>query len=213
MKSTEFEELTKDCDNIIFDYGGIFVDIYHQDTIDSFIRLASSDSADKLYGKHGQTKLFSRLEVGEISPMDFLDELRSVLGSKASNEELVKAWCAMLKGIPKERVDFLQKLGTKKRVFMLSNINQIHEDFLAEMIHADPDLKDFYSSFEKVYFSHRIGRRKPDREAFEMVIEENGLDRSRTAFMDDTQGHVDAAISFGLKGVLLDPPNCFITKV
>ena len=188
------------------------MDIQHQDTIDAFERISACGDASALYGKHAQTQIFSDFETGRIGAQEFIAGLREKLGveSEVSDQILVDAWMAMLKDHPSGRVDYLRHLRTRKRVFMLSNINEIHEEYLERFVASRGDIADFYSLFEKVYFSHRIGLRKPEPEAFLLVVKENNLDPERTLFVDDTLGHVEAAKKVGLKGLLLDPPNRFV---
>ena len=210
MNQEEFENSLRGIEAIIFDYGGIFVDIFHARTIQEIKAKSSHEAVEKLYGKHAQTDLFDRLETGNISENAFLEELKSAAGFQGELHELKKAWCAMLGAHPHQRLDYIKKLSRKYRIFMLSNINIIHEDFLEEKIKQDPRLAGFYEAFEKVYFSHHIGIRKPDASAFELILNENGLSGKNVAFVDDTKGHVESARKLGLRGIHLDPPNTFI---
>lgn len=211
MNAKQFEELTSDCDNIIFDYGGVFVDIKHRDAISGLQKLSNSGAAEELYNKHSQSEIFNWLETGNITPEEFVLKLKQRLEIDAEDKFVLDAWCSMLKDHPRARVDYLRTLAKRKRVFMLSNINEIHEKYLQSIVASSPGIKDFYQLFEKVYFSHKIGLRKPDAGAFRTVLDESGLDPAKTAFIDDTVGHVEAAKRLGLKGILLDPPNRFIS--
>lgn len=209
MNQFEFERLIQGCDNVIFDYGGVFVDIHHQRTIDAFNALSRDPEEKVLFGKNEQAELFGLYETGKMSSESFMGELRRVLGAEHPSESIAAAWNAMLGGHNRKRSLYLKRLAKTKRVFMLSNINSLHERFLRRSLEKE-GMEDFYADFEKVYFSHAIGKRKPDREAFEHVLEENGLVPGLTAFLDDTEGHVEAARELGLRGIHLNPANSFI---
>jgi FMN phosphatase YigB (HAD superfamily) len=211
MNRVEFLDLIGNDQAIIFDYGGIFIDIDYDLTITALNKLTTKD-ASRLYTKAKQVSIFNELETGKISQREFLDFLKYELDIKTSDDEVIKAWNSMLIDIKVERFEFLKELALKKRVFLLSNINQIHEDFLKDYIAKRRDLSGFYDTFENIYFSHQVGMRKPNKEIFEMVISENNLDPSKTLFLDDSIQHVEGAKLAGLKSVLLDPPNSFIVQ-
>lgn len=210
MQKSEFEKLIANVDNVIFDFGGIFLNLSRQDTINAFENASTKEIVSKYFGCVNQSELFSKLEVGKISEERFLSELKEVLKSEHNSSVLRNAWNAMLKDLPFERMDYLKDLSKRKRVFMLSNINIIHEKHIENYLQNDEHLKGFYDIFEKVYFSHHIGQRKPDEASFEIVLRENGLETKNTAFFDDTLGHVEAARSIGLLGIHLEIPNTFI---
>jgi len=200
-------------ENIIFDFGGIFVDLDFSKTADAFNRLGVAGDFSQFFSKAGQTQLFNQFEVGAISSSEFLSGLRKFLNlPKVSDEALIDAWGALLLDIQHERVEFLKEIGKSKKVFLLSNINQLHEEWMDRYLLQNPQFKDFYSHFDKVYFSHRIGLRKPHSEIFEFVCQDSGLDKNKTLFIDDSIQHVEGARKFGLHAHHLDPSNSFIIK-
>ena len=118
----------------------------------------------------------------------------------------------MLLGIQKERIDFIKELKKFKRIFMLSNINLIHEEYAKNYLELN-QIYGFYELFEKVYFSHQIGFRKPHQESFHHVCSNHQLDIKKTLFIDDSAQHIKGASEYGLQTYLLDPPNTFIKKM
>ncbi|MBC76607.1 MAG: haloacid dehalogenase [Halobacteriovoraceae bacterium] len=212
MKEEDFLNLTNAYENIIFDYGGVFIDIDYNLTVKALQELSDID-VGTLYSKKEQVEIFDLLETGRIGERDFLEALADILRINKSHVGKVKdAWNAMLLDIHPERVFHLRRLSKSKRVFMLSNINEIHESFMVDYFDKHKNIGDFYSLFEKVYFSHNIGLRKPNVEAFEHVLEENKLDLKKTLFIDDSPQHVEAFSKLGGKAVYLNPANTFITK-
>ena len=59
--------------------------------------------------------------------------------------------------------------------------------------------------FEKAYYSHVMGMRKPDIESFQYIMKENGLAGNETLFVDDAMVNVQGAEQAGLKGLYLRP--------
>jgi len=198
-------------ENIIFDFGGIFVDLDFHKTTDAFNRLGAAGDFSHFFSKASQTQLFNQFEVGAITSQEFLSQLQDFLALKNIPEQgLIDAWCALLLDMKQERVEFLKEIGKTKNVFLLSNINQLHEECMDRYFIQNLQYKDFYSHFDKVYFSHRIGLRKPHTEIFEFVCQDSSLDKSKTIFIDDSIQHVEGARKFGLEAYHLDPSNSFI---
>ena len=183
-------------DTLIFDFGGVIINLDYSKVVDEFKKLGISDSK-KLYSKEEQTSLFDSLECGQISDEKFLNEIRKK--SNTNDLELIKkAWNSILLNIPEERVHLLKKLSSKYKIFLLSNTNSIH---LKEIIssYGEKKWKNFISIFNDVYFSNQIGMRKPNENIFFHVINKNKLDVSKTLFIDDTSQHIKTAKKIGFK--------------
>ncbi|MDC3071027.1 HAD family phosphatase [Bacteroidota bacterium] len=200
-------------DTLIFDFGGVIINLDYRKPVDEFKKLGIFDSK-KLYSKKEQTKLFDSLECGQISDENFLNEIRKK--SNTNNLELIKkAWNSILLNIPKERVHLLKKLSSKYKIFLISNTNSIH---LKEIIssYGEKKWKNFISIFNDVYFSNQIGMRKPNENIFFYVINKNKLDVSKTLFIDDSLQHIKTAKKIGFKTYHLsdkeDIINLFLEK-
>ena len=183
-------------DTLIFDFGGVIINLDYKKLVDEFKKLGIFDSK-KLYSKKEQTKLFDSLECGQISNEDFLNEIRKK--SNTNDLELIKkAWNSILLNIPEERVHLLKKLSLKYKIYLLSNTNSIH---LNEIISAYGEKKwrNFISIFNEVYFSNQIGMRKPNEDVFFYLIKKNKLDVSKTLFIDDSPQHIKTAKKIGFK--------------
>ena len=183
-------------DTLIFDFGGVIINLDYSKPVDEFKKLGISDSK-KLYSKEEQTSLFDSLECGQISDEKFLNEIRKK--SNTNDLELIKkAWNSILLNIPEKRVHLLKKLSSKYKIFLLSNTNSIH---LKEIIssYGEKKWKNFISIFNDVYFSNQIGMRKPNENIFFHVINKNKLDVSKTLFIDDSPQHIKTAKKIGFK--------------
>lgn len=187
---------------LVLDLGGVIIDIDYQLAADAFVRLGIPEF-DALYSKARQSRLFDDFETGRISPADFRKQIRSLLNASIADEQIDAAWNAMLIGFPLDRIEWLEKLAQRYPVFVLSNTNDIHIEAFLKLSDATLGEGRFTSIFRKCYFSSRIGMRKPDREIFEFVVEENRLDKSTTLFIDDSPQHVAGALDAGLQAALL----------
>jgi len=179
---------------IILDLGGVILNINYQKTIrfeNIGIKRASS-----LYSKQTQNNLFDQIETGAISEKEFLNGIQN-LAVKTTHNEIRKAWNSMILNLPDSRVKSIQKVKPKFKIFLLSNTNSIH---IAEFKRKIGDLEyyKFYNLFEKIYYSHEIGHRKPNKEAFQIILNENNLIANEVLFIDDSYQHIKAAKSLSI---------------
>lgn len=181
---------------IIFDLGGVILNIDYDATIRAFQNLGIKDF-QKHYTQAAQGGLFDSLEIGNISAGEFRDGIR-VFAPKLSDEQIDKAWNALLLDLPMNRIETLEKIKQSCRTFLLSNTNEIHVKEFEKGIDLTMGRDRFYGCFEKLYYSSRIGLRKPDEEAFLRVLDENGLRAKDTLFIDDSIQHINAADKLGL---------------
>jgi FMN phosphatase YigB (HAD superfamily) len=194
--------------NIIFDLGGVILNIDYNLTAQAFKNLGVSNF-DELYSKAQQSELFDSMETGMVSNQEFRNGIRDTIKLKLSDEEIDNAWNAMLLDLPSERIELLRKLkGEGYRLFLLSNTNQIHYDAYTKNLKKEHNVEGLEEFFEKTYFSHQIHKRKPLKETFQFVLDDAELNAEETIFIDDSLQHVlgakEAAINaFHLEGDIL----------
>lgn len=188
---------------IIFDLGGVILNLDYGKTIDAFKKLGKSDF-ESLYTQAQQTGVFDLLETGRIKPEEFYAHLKPLLQPNITSKEIDKAWNAMLLDLPAERLTLLKKLAAKYRIFLFSNTNEIHYKAFREIIleeHGNENILE--EIFERTYYSHVLGMRKPHPESFEFILNQNGLEAKETLFVDDSIQHIEGAQSIGIKAIHL----------
>lgn len=163
---------------IIFDLGGVVLDIYPERTIQAFDNLGIRDAASWVGNGHHKA-LFHDLEVGKISEQAFYDEVRSLVKDKLSTEAIKLAWNAMIGTISLKRIGIIERLRANRSVFLLSNTNVIHHKHFDAMAAKYDSLSDL---FDKVYYSYKMGLSKPDSAIFKQVLGENQLKPAETLF-------------------------------
>jgi putative hydrolase of the HAD superfamily len=176
---------------IIFDFGDVFINLDKQATVNSLRNLGLSGWHEDL------DQLNIQFETGQISREAFIEGLQKFIPN-ASADEILQAWSAILLDFPLYRLEFLQMLSTKYRLFLLSNTDAIHIETF-EQKNGATFYSDFYNCFEKVYFSFEIGMRKPNSEIYKYVLNEHDLQAKRTLFIDDKKENTDAALLLGLQ--------------
>ena len=118
--------------NIIFDLGGVIMDIDVKQTLKAFTNLGIKD-IDKIFGHGFAASFVSDHEAGKISDDVFLKEIKKLITGEVSNEIVIDAWNALLLRFPPERIQLLKDLKSRYRVFLYSNTNAIHYDKFSEM--------------------------------------------------------------------------------
>ena len=127
--------------NIVFDLGGVIINIDYDRVQQSFERL--SGKKIDLYRQQEQHHLFDALEKGQISLQVFRENLRDLLDIHCSDEEIDLAWNSILVDIPQERIDLIKKLKTHCRLFLLSNTNAIHKKAFDKMVQEQTNIENF----------------------------------------------------------------------
>lgn len=197
--------------NLIFDLGGVILDLSVASTLESFARLSGMDRA-RVETLYASTPGFIQYEKGLINDADFRDSVREAFGVNASDTQLDDAWNAMLLGIPIAKLQLLTRLMDKYRVFLLSNTNNIHLQHINNVmmpgVTGDTSLDPF---FHKTYYSHIMQKRKPDAEIFEQVLQENNLEPGETLFLDDHPKNIEGAAAVGIQTLHVVSPDLMLT--
>lgn len=186
-----------DYPNIIFDLGGVILNIDYQRTASAFKALGLTDF-DARYSQLAQTDLFDRFERGEIPASQFRQGIREVVGFEVEDRAIDDAWNAMLLDLPKHRLELIQRLFQDRRIVLLSNTNEIHIDAFHQRLETEIGKPDLSHLFEKVYYSYKMGMRKPESRIFQKVLDEMGFDPQQTLFIDDSPQHIAGALSVGI---------------
>jgi FMN phosphatase YigB (HAD superfamily) len=194
----------KNIRHIILDLGGVILNLDYKRTEKAFTDLGITDFAGK-YSQLQQTDLFDRLETGHLSRLDFVSAIKEMAGKDIASDDIIAAWNAMLLDLPLRRLQILQQLQLHFDTFLLSNTNEIHEEAFNKILKSVAGFESLAVFFDKVYFSHRVGLRKPDRKIFELILDQNSLDPAKTLFIDDSPQHIESAKSIGIQTIFLEP--------
>lgn len=192
--------------HIIFDLGGVILNIDFQRTYKAFEELGVTDFPS-LFSQFHATRLFDDLETGRVGPAEFLQAMHKYTPDGVTDQQITTAWNAMLLDFPLQRLQLLQQLRLQYDTYLLSNTNALHEVEFNRMLMESrgiPSLADF---FNKVYYSHHIGYRKPEKEAYQVILDENGLNPAETLFIDDTLPNIEAAQAIGIQTIHLVSPK------
>jgi len=187
--------------NIVFDFGGVILNIDHYRVEQAFKRLGISQF-DHLFNQASQSELFRAFEKGETTPARFRDEIRNLIKLNLSDATIDQTWNEIIDDYPPKRIELLKELKTRYKLYLLSNTNIIHYNYyIPEFRHLFG--LDFELLFHKVYWSFKIGMRKPDPDPFLLLIKNEIIRPEETLFIDDTIQNIRTAKSIGFHAVHL----------
>lgn len=187
---------------IIFDFGGVILNIDFGKMNKAFTDLGIKDF-EEMYSQQNADHLFRHLEEGKLNEQEFYDALRRSAQLNLSNDQIKNAWNALLTGYREAALHTLKKIKHKYRLFLLSNTNSIHAKTFNKIYKEQVGEGRLEDYFDKVYYSHEMGYRKPGKEAFEYVLKENNLSPAETLFIDDSFQNIKPAGELGIQTIFL----------
>ena len=189
--------------NVIFDLGGVLLDIDFKLTEKAFTDLGVKDFAS-FFNQFHSNDLFIKLET-ETNVEFFYNNFRAATGLHLSNEQIRDAWNALLLNFRKDSIGFLPGLKKRYRLYLLSNTNEIHLQEFQHRFETTFHQTSFDDFFDAAYYSHRIGHRKPNASAYQFVLDKHGLIAAETLFIDDSINNIKAAQKLGIQTIHLLP--------
>jgi putative hydrolase of the HAD superfamily len=188
--------------NIIFDLGGVLLNIDYNKTKLSFEELGFNHF-DHMYNQYSADMLFSDLETGKISNEHFCDYLVKKADGKINAAQICTAWNAMLLDFRTESLAFLEGLAEKYTLYLLSNTNSIHLKAFGHIFTKETGKASLNDYFTKAWYSNEIGLRKPNSDIFEFVLQDAGIRAEESLFIDDSYNNIETAQKMGFRTHLL----------
>jgi len=188
--------------NVIFDLGGVLLNINYHKTADAFKALGAVQF-DELYSQANANHLFESLETGSISEDAFYEAIYQYCETDTTRDQMQLAWNAILLDFRKDSLTVLDNLKDKYNLYLLSNTNSIHltsfnNTLLEETGHVSLD-----HYFIKSYYSHLIQMRKPYVETYQWVLNDAKMIAAETLFVDDSVNNINGAMAAGIQTHLL----------
>jgi len=192
--------------NIIFDLGGVILDLSVESTLHSFATLSGHDvhHVKDLFIKSSG---FYDFEKGLIDEHTFRNFVREVYAVEAHDLAIDQSWNAMLGGLPTAKLELIKELKDQYGVYLLSNTNTIHLEYINTQVVPQTGATHLDAFFHKAYYSHLMKKRKPDADIYLQVLEENNLQPDETLFLDDNADNVKGAAAVGIHAVHVNTPD------
>jgi len=194
----------KEIKNIIFDLGGVLLDIDYYKTSNAF-KVLGVHQFDELYSQATANHLFEALETGEISEEDFYQSIQGYCSPHTTMPQMQGAWNAILLDFRKESLNVLERLKEKYNLFLLSNTNSIHLAAFNQILLKQTGKTSLDEYFTKSYYSHVIRMRKPYPATYQWVLKDGNMIAAETLFIDDSVINIKGADEVGIRTHLLLP--------
>jgi len=193
--------------NLIFDLGGVIIDLSVDNTIQAICKL-SGFTPQQVRLTYQKNPEFFEYERGEISDSEFRSALQRIFSFASSDKEIDTAWNAMLVDLPIAKLQLLDNLKQRFSVAVLSNTNNIHLSFVNQhMLPQVSSASSLNNYFHIHYYSHLVGKRKPEPGIFTQVLDENNFNPEQTLFFDDNKENIEAASALGIQTFLVEHPD------
>lgn len=193
--------------NLLFDFGGVIINIDYQRTLDEMRRFSPAGSTIA-FNQQAQAELFDQLETGRLSSEAFREGLRAGYQLTATDDELDAAWNAMLLDVPAERLALIAELRQQgHETALLSNTNHMHINVINRQLQEQYGFAHgIADALDRVFYSQEVGLRKPGEEIFRHVLREMNWKAEETLFIEDSIQHIETARRLGLHTLFLAPP-------
>ena len=182
--------------NIVFDLGGVLVDLDFKAAINGLQKAGFANVKEQLQA-FDRDGIFQKFELGEMTAEEFRTAIRENSTVELTDEEVDALWNAMLLEVPREKLELILHLRGKYMVYLLSNTNSIHWDYVCKNAfnYRGFRVNDY---FEETFLSYEMHLAKPDKAIFEKVLEEANLLPEETLFIDDSEANCKAASELGI---------------
>jgi len=197
--------------NILFDLGGVLLNIDFERTFAEFDRLRSVTDADwsdipttkQLFDLPDVRKILQNFETGHSTPEQFRAQLMERVGINIPYQDFDRAWNALLLDYPADRTEVVPGLSQKYRTFLLSNTNKIHCDYYNELLNREFGIPSLGHLMEKAFYAFEMQLRKPDPLIYYKALKDAQLEPEETLFIDDCEENLESAKRLGIQTVLV----------
>lgn len=195
--------------NIIFDLGGVIINIDLMLTYNAFAKHCPLNP-EEVKQKLIEANVFGNYEKGLLTSAEARKLLNKELHLSLSDEEMDSCWNALLLDIPNERIELIKKLRVNYKLFLLSNTNEIHIEEVNNILYKTTGVKKLDDLFDKIYYSFNIQMVKPAVEIYHHVLQENKLQGSETLFLDDNTSNIEGARLASINAIEVTTTNSII---
>lgn len=202
MPNSPFPDKSRIPGAVLFDLGGVFVDVRVEDGLAAFRRVRPELDPLRIRSVILDGGLLGRYERGRISSREFHAEAVAGLGTPISFPDFSRCWGAMLAAPDRRMTGFLRNLAGRILRVALSNTNELHVRFLERR-------SRLLGCFDRRVFSYECGFAKPEPGIYLAAIDAAGTDPASCLFVDDREENVRAAQRMGIPSVRFEGTAAF----
>lgn len=182
---------------LIFDLGKVVFDVSFDSTFQYWASL-SGKPFDEIKNNFKFDTFLGAFERGEISAQAFRESTSKQLNLSLSNHDFDIGWCNLYLEVYDGIDELLSELKTQYKIVALTNTNIIHNEVWTHKY------AEILKHFEKVFSSHEIKLRKPEKQSYQLVLDYLQLQASQIVFLDDNIENIQAAQQLGIQSILVN---------
>jgi putative hydrolase of the HAD superfamily len=176
-------------DAIVFDLGGVLIELTGTARMIQWTN--GSMTGDELLRRWLSSPTVRRFETGRSRPAEFAKAVISEFNLPVGPEQFLEEFTSWTAKLNPGALALLRHLAGAAVLASLPNTNELHWDRLCRELNLP-------AYFLYNFPSHMTGLIKPDREAFQNVIDSLRFPAHRTLFFDDSALNVAAAAAAGM---------------
>lgn len=187
-----------DTNVLLFDLGNVLINIHNEKQWwqNTFLPNFDIEAIEELES----INFFNLYDLGEIPSDLFIDILKSISLKKLSDGEIIQIWNSKILDLPPSRVKLLEKLKKTHPIYLLSNTNEIHIDFIDDYVMRTFGFPVFKDLFDACIYSHEICMKKPSKEIYALSHKVIGdVPASSILFFDDLKRNIKGAKAYGFQ--------------
>lgn len=196
--------------NIFFDLGGVLFNIDLKAALTALAALGMKVPLSEKQegplrglpvGDHPMFQLIHEVDLGHVRKEQFLQIMHTQCRPDVTDQQIIDAYCTMIH-VPTSRLALLKRLREKYKVYLLSNIGDVHWEYAQRVAReAGYPMED---CFDHCYCSFELGVSKPDPAIFQRVIEHSGVRAEESLYIDDFDDNIAAGLAAGLLAYKID---------
>ena len=181
---------------VVYDFGGVLVEIDFGRVFERWASLAGVP-VDEVRRRFAFGPAYEAHERGEIDVAEYFRSLRADLAIDLDDADFDAGWQAVFGDEIAPTIALTRALAPRLPQYLFSNTNASHHAYWSRRY------PEALASLRRVFVSHEMGLRKPERAAFEHIAREIGVPVERIVFFDDMPANVEGARAAGLQAVVV----------
>ena len=181
--------------NIVFDLGGVIVDLDIKTSLLAFSKLMTAPILTEQKAIDSLRPLMHAMDVGDMDAQTFINTLKATCRPDVTDEQIVDAFNLIIR-LPRQRLEWLKTLRQSYKVYLLSNIGDLHWKETQRL--AAGHGIDISECFDEVFLSYRLHMAKPDPRIYTHLIRETGINPQESLYIDDLPDNIEAGKASGL---------------
>jgi putative hydrolase of the HAD superfamily len=176
---------------VVFDMGNVFIDFNWETVCSEFSQIP--EISEKMFKNVTAHAIYKDYERGKISTEAFVDELNRLFKTKLTVSQFTQCWNASF-AEDTDMAILLESVSQKVPLYLLSNTNESHFDFLEENYNVS-------RHFQELILSHEVGYAKPEPEIYHEILKRSGLQPFECLFIDDLAVNIEGAQAVGINTI------------